>query len=175
MISASAAEYVVPDVIVSKRNGRWLVELNPEIAPRLRINSYYAAMIRRADNSADNVFLQDNLQEANWFIKSLQSRNETLLKVARCIVERQQGFLEHGPEAMKPLVLHDVATAVGMHESTISRVTDAEIHAYARRDIRAQVLLLQPRQHRRRRGMLIGGDPGDHQESWSAPRTRASR
>jgi RNA polymerase sigma-54 factor len=123
LLAAGTAEYVVPDVIVSKRNGRWLVELNPEISPRLRINSYYAQMIRRADNSADNVFLRDNLQEAKWFIKSLQSRNETLLKVATCIVERQQGFLEHGPEAMRPMILHDVATAVNMHESTISRVT----------------------------------------------------
>jgi RNA polymerase sigma-54 factor len=123
IINSSAAEYVVPDVIVSRRNNRWLVELNPEIAPRLRINSYYAGMIRRADSSSDNVFLRDNLQEAKWFIKSLQSRNETLLKVATCIVERQQGFLEHGPEAMRPMILHDVATAVSMHESTISRVT----------------------------------------------------
>ncbi|MBK6288644.1 MAG: RNA polymerase factor sigma-54 [Gammaproteobacteria bacterium] len=122
-VSASTAEYVVPDVIVSKRNGRWLVELNPDIAPRLRINPYYAGLIRRADNSADNVFLRDNLQEAKWFIKSLQSRNETLLKVSSCIVERQQGFLEHGEEAMRPMILHDVATAVNMHESTISRVT----------------------------------------------------
>jgi RNA polymerase sigma-54 factor len=89
----------------------------------LRINSYYAGMIRRADSSNDNLFLRDNLQEAKWFIKSLQSRNETLLKVATCIVERQRGFLEHGPEAMRPMILHDVATAVGMHESTISRVT----------------------------------------------------
>jgi RNA polymerase sigma-54 factor len=122
-INTTAPEYVVPDVLVSRRNGRWLVELNPEIAPRLRINSYYAGLIRRADSSADNVFLRDNLQEAKWFIKSLQSRNETLLKVARCIVERQQGFLEHGEEAMRPMILHDVAEAVGMHESTISRVT----------------------------------------------------
>lgn len=123
MISPEAPEYVVPDVIVSKRNKRWYVELNPEIAPRLRVNSYYAGLIRRADSSADNVFLRDHLQEAKWFIKSLQSRNETLLKVATCIVERQQGFLEHGEEAMKPMILHDVAQAVGMHESTISRVT----------------------------------------------------
>jgi RNA polymerase sigma-54 factor len=122
-INSTPPEYVVPDVLVSRRNGRWHVELNPEIAPRLRINAYYAGLIRRADNSADNVFLRDNLQEAKWFIKSLQSRNETLLKVARCIVERQQGFLEHGEEAMRPMILHDVATAVGMHESTISRVT----------------------------------------------------
>jgi RNA polymerase sigma-54 factor len=122
-INSTPPEYVVPDVLVSRRNGRWHVELNPEIAPRLRINAYYAGLIRRADNSADNVFLRDNLQEAKWFIKSLQSRNETLLKVARCIVERQQGFLEHGEEAMRPMILHDVATAVSMHESTISRVT----------------------------------------------------
>jgi len=80
-------------------------------------------MIRRADNSQDNNFLKDNLQEARWLLKSLQSRNETLLKVATCIVEHQRGFLEHGEEAMKALVLHDVAEAVEMHESTISRVT----------------------------------------------------
>jgi RNA polymerase sigma-54 factor len=123
LINPEPPEYVVPDVLVSKRGGRWHVELNPDISPRLRINSYYAGLIRRADNSADNVFLRDNLQEAKWFIKSLQSRNETLLKVARCIVERQQGFLDHGEEAMRPMILHDVATAVKMHESTISRVT----------------------------------------------------
>jgi RNA polymerase sigma-54 factor len=79
--------------------------------------------VRRADSSADNQFLKDNLQEARWFLKSLQSRNETLLKVATRIVEHQRGFLEYGPEAMKPLVLHDIAEAIGMHESTISRVT----------------------------------------------------
>ena len=122
-LGVSTSEYIVPDVLVGKRNGRWTVELNPDIAPRLRINAQYAALIRRADSSADNLFLRDNLQEAKWFIKSLQSRNETLLKVATCIVERQQGFLEHGPEAMRPMILHDVATAVSMHESTISRVT----------------------------------------------------
>jgi RNA polymerase sigma-54 factor len=123
VINPEPPEYVVPDVLVTRRNNRWHVELNPEIAPKLRVNSFYAGLIRRADNSADNTFLRDNLQEAKWFIKSLQSRNDTLLKVARCIVERQQGFLEHGEEAMRPMILHDVATAVSMHESTISRVT----------------------------------------------------
>jgi RNA polymerase sigma-54 factor len=116
-------EYVVPDVFVSKKNGRWLVELNPDIAPKLRINSDYASLIKRADNSADNTFLKDNLQEARWFLKSLQSRHETLLKVARCIVDRQRNFFEYGDEAMKPLVLRDIAETVEMHESTISRVT----------------------------------------------------
>lgn len=123
MIANGDTEYVVPDVFVDKRDGRWIVELNPDIAPRLRINSDYASMVKRADSSTDNTFLKDNLQEARWFLKSLQSRNETLLKVASCIVEKQRGFLDYGPEAMKPLVLHDIAEIVEMHESTISRVT----------------------------------------------------
>jgi len=123
MIASGDTEYVVPDVFVEKREGRWIVELNPEIAPRLRINSDYASLVKRADSSSDNTFLKDNLQEARWFLKSLQSRNETLLKVASCIVEKQRGFLEYGAEAMKPLVLHDIAEIVEMHESTISRVT----------------------------------------------------
>ncbi|WP_323845100.1 RNA polymerase factor sigma-54 [Microbulbifer magnicolonia] len=116
-------QYVVPDIIVRRREQRWLVELNPETTPRLRINGDYAALIRRADNSSDNNFLRDHLQEARWFLKSLQSRNETLLKVASCIVEKQLGFFELGPEAMKPMVLADIAETIGMHESTISRVT----------------------------------------------------
>jgi len=117
------AEYLVPDVFVRKLRGRWKVELNPDAVPHVRINPYYASMIRRADNSAGNSSLKTHLQEAKWFIKSLQSRSETLLKVATSIVERQKAFLDHGDEAMKPLVLHDIAEALGMHESTISRVT----------------------------------------------------
>ena len=125
LIADTAPEYVIPDVLVSKNaiTGRWLVELNPEIAPKIRIHSAYASMVKRADNSADNTFLRENLQEARWFIKSLQSRNETLLKVAKKIVEHQIAFFENGPEAMQPLVLNVIAEAVEMHESTISRVT----------------------------------------------------
>lgn len=125
IIDSGNSEYVVPDVIVSKdiKNNRWRVELNPDIAPKLRVNSSYASMVRRADNSSDNNYLKDHLAEARWFIKSLQSRNETLLKVATTIVEHQRGFFDYGEEAMKPLVLHDIAQAVDMHESTISRVT----------------------------------------------------
>ena len=123
LVADGHSEYVVPDVYVRKINGVWQVELNPDAFPRLRVNSQYFGMIRRADNSADNNTLKSHLQEARWFIKSLVSRSETLLKVATCIVHRQQGFLEHGDEAMKPMVLHDVAQAVEMHESTISRVT----------------------------------------------------
>lgn len=122
-IQAAPAAYVVPDVFVRKHKGRWLVELNTEAVPRLRINAYYAGLVRRADSSEDNTTLRAHLQEARWFLKSLHSRNETLLKVATCIVERQQAFLEYGEEAMKPMVLHDIAETVDMHDSTISRVT----------------------------------------------------
>lgn len=121
-ITPSETSYVIPDVLVSKHNGRWRVELNPETAPRIRVNPEYAALASRG-REGDNAFLRDSLQEARWFIKSLQSRNETLLKVASKIVEHQRNFLDYGDEAMKPLVLHDIAEAVGMHESTISRVT----------------------------------------------------
>ena len=116
-------EYVIPDVVVTKLKGKWRVELNPDAAPRLRVNPYYANLIKQVKSSEDNTTLKNHLQEARWFIKSLTSRNETLLKVASCIVERQTDFLEYGEEAMKALVLHDIAEAVDMHESTISRVT----------------------------------------------------
>ncbi|MFT6327609.1 MAG: RNA polymerase sigma-54 factor [Crocinitomicaceae bacterium] len=122
-IAPQASEYVIPDVIVRQVKGDWRVELNPDIAPKLRINEQYASMVKRADSSPDNNFIKDHLQEARWFLKSIQSRNETLLKVATRIVEFQLDFFEEGDEAMKPLVLHDIAEAVGMHESTISRVT----------------------------------------------------
>jgi len=116
-------EYIIPDVYVAKKNGKWTVELNTDSIPKLRINSMYANMIKRGSNSKDNTYLRDNLQEARWFLKSLQSRHDTLMKVANCIVERQGGFLDHGEEAMKPLVLRSIAEAIDMHESTISRVT----------------------------------------------------
>ena len=117
------SEYVAPDVFVSKHNGRWRVALNPEHTPRLRINSYYQGMIKRADTSRDQLTLKQHLQEARYFINSLEARNETLLKVAQCIIEEQRAFLEYGEEAMRPLVLRDVAERLGVHESTVSRAT----------------------------------------------------
>jgi len=123
IISPETAQYVIPDVIVRKQQGQWSVGLNHEASPRLKINSQYADLVRRADNSADNTYLKNHLQEARWFLKSLASRNETLLKVATEIVARQIDFFEEGDEGMKPMVLHDIAEAVDMHESTISRVT----------------------------------------------------
>lgn len=122
-ISDTTPDYVIPDIYVVRRDGHWQVELNGETAPRLRINDYYASLIQRANRSADNQCLRSHLQEARWLLKSLRSRNETLLKVASAIVERQQGFLEHGEVAMQPLILRDIAETLEMHESTISRVT----------------------------------------------------
>ncbi|MFT5657729.1 MAG: RNA polymerase sigma-54 factor [Gammaproteobacteria bacterium] len=123
LISENHAQYIVPDVYVRKQQGQWSVSINPENAPKLRVNNQYADLIKRADNSAQNTYLKDNLQEARWFIKSLQSRNDTLMRVANAIVERQQAYLDYGDEAMQPMVLRDIAELLEMHESTISRVT----------------------------------------------------
>ncbi|CAM2892589.1 RNA polymerase factor sigma-54 [Legionella worsleiensis] len=123
LIHQDITEYIIPDLIVKKINNEWQVALNHTVLPHLSINNQYASLIQRADNSTDNQYLKNNLQEARWFLKSIQSRQETLLKVATCIVEYQKGFLELGDEAMKPLILNDVASALDMHESTVSRVT----------------------------------------------------
>ena len=119
-VSPAAAEYVIPDVFVRKVDGRWQVEISPTGVPRLSVNQQYARLLR---GSGDHAVLRTQLQEARWLIRSLEIRNETLMKVATCIVSRQTDFLEHGDEAMKPMVLRDVAEEIGMHESTISRVT----------------------------------------------------
>lgn len=117
------SEYQIPDVVVAKKDLHWQVQLNPDIIPKLRINSFYSSMIRRADQSDDNLYLRNQMLEAKNFIKSIDERHKTLLKVATCIVEHQKAFLEIGAEAMKPLVLRDVAEEVELHESTVSRVT----------------------------------------------------
>ncbi|HEX9207474.1 MAG TPA: RNA polymerase factor sigma-54 [Steroidobacteraceae bacterium] len=113
-------EYVVPDVFVRRTDHGWSVELNAGSVPRLKVNQGYASLVAR---SADYATLRAQLQEARWLIRSLEIRNETLLKVARAIVQRQAEFLERGDEAMQPMILRDVAESVAMHESTISRVT----------------------------------------------------
>jgi RNA polymerase sigma-54 factor len=119
-IHAPAAEYVVPDVFVRKIDGNWTVELNGSLAPRLKVNDLYAGSLGRG---GEYDALKMQLQEARWLIRSLEIRNETLLKVAHTIVQRQTEFLEHGDEYMRPMVLRDIAEAIEMHESTVSRVT----------------------------------------------------
>ena len=122
-VNTGEPEYVIPDVLVRKVGSRWTVELNGDSVPRLRINQQYAALGNSARSDSDSQFIRTNLQDAKWLIKSLESRNDTLLKVTRCIVEQQQAFFEQGEEFMRPMVLADIAQAVDMHESTISRVT----------------------------------------------------
>ena len=116
-------DYQIPDVVVMKKDGFWHVQLNPDVMPKLRVNPYYSGMIRRADQSDDNQYLRNQMLEAKNFIKSVDERHKTLLKVATCIVQHQREFLEIGAEGMKPLILRDVADEVELHESTISRVT----------------------------------------------------
>ncbi len=122
-VNTNLPEYIIPDVLVQKVRGRWSVELNTDSIPRLMINQHYASLSGSTGNDSDNQFIRCHLQEARWLIKSLESRNETLLKVARSIVSEQQMFFERGEEFMRPMVLADIASIVGMHESTISRVT----------------------------------------------------
>lgn len=121
--SATDDAYVIPDVLVRKQNNRWMVELNPQSLPKLKVNDSYAALLKDTRASDDMSYIRHHLQEAKWFMRSIESRNDTLLKVASSIVQRQQAFFEHGEEAMKPMVLADIAQAIEMHESTVSRVT----------------------------------------------------
>jgi RNA polymerase sigma-54 factor len=119
-VFATQAEYVVPDVFVRRHEGQWVVELNNSMSPQLRVNQLYAGSLGRGE---EYDALKAQLQEARWLIRSLEIRNETLLKVALTIVQRQTEFLDHGEEHMRPMVLRDVAEAIEMHESTVSRVT----------------------------------------------------
>jgi RNA polymerase sigma-54 factor len=114
-------EYVVPDVIARREQGCWRVALNPAGQPSLRLNRHYERLARA--RGAAQGYLREHLREARWLLNSLRSRAETLLKVSECIVREQSGFLEFGPEAMRPLTLREVAEVVGLAESTVSRVT----------------------------------------------------
>jgi RNA polymerase sigma-54 factor len=123
LISTTTTEYIVPDVFVRRTEKGWAVELNPGTLPRVRVNDTYAGMLGRGGSFST---LRAQLQEARWLLKSLEIRNDTLLKVARAIVERQTDFLAEGEEGMRPMILKDIAQAIEMHESTISRVTSGK-------------------------------------------------
>ena len=122
-ISKNNAQYVIPDIFVRKHNGQWRVSLNPEAAPKLKINEVYEGHLKSAGRGNNTSHLRNSLQEARWFLKSLQSRSDTLQRVGDAIVRRQRLFLDYGDEGMKPMVLRDIADELEMHESTISRVT----------------------------------------------------
>jgi len=118
-----ADEYLVPDVYVRQVDGRWVTALSPENDPQLRLNKYYIQLLRSSGGTKDRKYLEGRLQEARWLLSSLELRNRTLLTVSQCIVDAQQGFLEHGEIAMKPLILKDIAEEAKVHESTVSRAT----------------------------------------------------
>jgi len=143
-LSVATTDYITPDVYVKKVNGKWKISLNGETQPELQINSYYAEMLTNKKTKLDsneqnkicssnvlankqqnkvNSYIKDNLQQARWFIKSLDNRNSTIIKVAHAIIQRQLSFFQYGEEAMKPMVLKDLASQLNLHESTISRVT----------------------------------------------------
>lgn len=123
-ISFSKSDYIIPDVLCYKdKGGNFVVELNNQALPKVRINESYKALMNQIKNKEDMLFFKSHLQEANWFLQSLDKRNNTLLKVASCIVLHQQDFLKKGEEYMQPLILNDIAMETNLHESTVSRIT----------------------------------------------------
>lgn len=121
--SSEAPDYIVPDLVMTRIQGGWVVSLNSSNQTRLRINPEYVSMAKDSDEPKTKEYLRSHLQEARWFIRSLESRNDTLLRVARAIIEYQKDFFDQGPEAMRPLILRDLAEKLELHESTISRAT----------------------------------------------------
>ena len=122
-INIDKTSQTIPDLFVKKHHDRWTVALNPQTLPPLAINHYYVSLLKKTKTKADSLFLKSNLQAAEWFLKSIQNRQETLLKLARYIVDYQQDFFVLGAKAMKPMNQRDVACALNMHESTVSRAT----------------------------------------------------
>ena len=117
-------EHIMPDIIVSKKDGKWLTELNPAINPKIRINKTYQNLMNNISNMEDQEYIKSNIQDANFFLKALHNRNLTILKAAKVIFQKQINFLNQGEIAMKPLALKDIASEIDMHESTISRCTN---------------------------------------------------
>ena len=163
------AEYVVPDVFVRRTDRGWAVEINPATLPRVRLNQSYAEPDRPQRRATPRMRAQ--LQEARWLLKSLEIRNETLMKVARSIVERQTAFLEHGEEHMRPMILKDIAEAD--RHARVDHLARhlRQVHAHAARRVRAPLLLFEPGRGRRRLGHLVHGDPRQDPEARQGRRT----
>lgn len=122
-IPQEKSEYIIPDVAARKRGGRWIAELNPSAVPKIRLNEKYCELCSSVRTPRESNYIKTHIQEASSFLQSVRKRNETLFKVASCIVEHQQDFFERGAQFMRPLILNDIAAETGFHESTISRVT----------------------------------------------------
>jgi len=129
--AATETRYIVPDVVVKKTRNNWVATLNPDAMPKLRVNRMYAEILQNKLHAAGGQ-LASQLQEARWLIKNVQQRFETILRVAQAIVEQQRHFLDHGEVAMRPLVLREIAETLGLHESTVSRVTTQKFMATPR-------------------------------------------
>src|SRR5690606_2853578 len=124
LVSAEETQYVVPDIFVAEVGGEFVVQVNDEGVPRLRVSNLYRSLIKNADSDAEaKQFVQDKLRSALWLIKSIENRQKTIYKVANSIVRTQQEFFKKGPAFLKPMILKDIANEIGMHESTVSRVT----------------------------------------------------
>ncbi len=133
LFDAAAAEPVVPDVLLRPQGAGWAIELNAETLPRVLVNNrYYAEVSGVTKSKADKEYLAERFQQANWLVKALHQRATTILKVATEIVRQQEGFFRHGVQHLRPLVLRDIAEAIGMHESTVSRVTSNKYMATPR-------------------------------------------
>jgi RNA polymerase sigma-54 factor len=124
--SREKAQFVIPDVLVEKKDGRYVARLNPDCLPKVQLNEQYRRLAASATSERDRKFFSASLSDANSFLSSIEKRNETLIKVASFIVESQQDFMEYGPGALHPMVLNDVAVAVERHESTVSRITTSK-------------------------------------------------
>ena len=129
--SGDRPDYILPDLALNKVEGRWQVSLNRQATPRVKLNESYAGLVKGSEPQTRD-YLRTNLQEAKWLLRSLESRNDTLLRVGQAIVEYQRDFFEHGEEAMKPLVLRELAEKLELHESTISRATSQKYIASPR-------------------------------------------
>ena len=152
------ANYVIPDVVVRKVRNQWVASLNEAAMPKLRLNRIYADILTR-NRESSNQQLAAQLQEAKWLIRNVQQRFDTILRVAKAIVERQRRFFEHGEVAMRPMVLREIADMLSLARIDDLARDDAEVHADAARHLRAQVFLRQPRRHRHRRRGVGHGDP----------------
>jgi len=122
-VETTEAEYVIPDVIVAKHNDKWQVALNPTASPGLRLNDSYQSMMGNNKDKETHSYLKNQMTEAKWIMRSLQNRHDTVLRVAQEIVKKQIDFLDNGPDAMKPLVMREIAEQLEIHESTVSRAT----------------------------------------------------
>ncbi len=173
--SPTESQYVIPDVYIVKTEDGYRAVLNEDGLPQLRISPVYRRLLDKGGEASDETraYVKDKFRAALWLLKSVDQRQKTIIKVATSIINFQRAFLDHGIEHLRPLVLRDVATDIGMHESTVSRVVNNKYVAHAAGRLRAEVLLPQRHQQLVRRERIVGHDqaahPEDHRSRGPAP------